>query len=646
MICVTRRSAGLPFLLQALLGSAKFPQGQECLNYIVKSLFKLVESITLNGSDVAVPSDSTIHALNILRGLVKDASLGDEMLPYLSTCLKVAIVGFTSNNWQIRNASTLLFSSIIIRVFGVMKNFESSDKNRLSSYEFFTRMPELHQFFLQRLEEITKSDDLPKHTGLYPLLLVLSRLYPTATRTNSRLNKYIPLIVRCRQSPIYKCRVMAANALLSVLPQHEYRKVISQLFISLKKAVISRNSLHGTLIQLKALISSKNCSNTFPNICSQLICEEITEQIKSSKCMVVYASYIDLIIDVFLLNNPLSEDFQPRVKETLLCFIIDCLQYLKQTCTLTPGSTMFYTSFAKLLVYAQLSGIFTDGIKTCLQSNVLETKCTALKLLSELPQSTKVSWDELVAALVDMAIHQIDLSCLEKIFVLCFQRISQSNYEEILKVSIQCARSVSPLNRELYGAFIMCKAACAKHVIIANAQNIVLKQGYLSECLDQMYEGILSNLDNSDFRYVVVNAFLHLQSVLEIYIPFITIKAWKLFLLLLVDEVADIRQLAASIVLTNKVATTQTSNYANQRCVEPLFMEKILEHLVSLYGEQYPQLCREVCSFLKDLQRIFVASPTKQGDSLVFDPSATNSYYEAHVTTEQANRVLRLLESL
>lgn len=38
-----------------------------------------------------------VHALNILRGLINDASLGEEILPYISQCMQESILGTLQN---------------------------------------------------------------------------------------------------------------------------------------------------------------------------------------------------------------------------------------------------------------------------------------------------------------------------------------------------------------------------------------------------------------------------------------------------------------------------------------------------------------------------------------------------------------------
>ncbi|KAL8185314.1 UNVERIFIED_CONTAM: hypothetical protein K2H54_045718 [Gekko kuhli] len=74
---------------------------------------------------------SEVHALNILRALFKDTRLGENIIPYVADGMQAAILGFTSSLWAVRNSSTLLFSTLITRIFGVKRGKdENSKKNR------------------------------------------------------------------------------------------------------------------------------------------------------------------------------------------------------------------------------------------------------------------------------------------------------------------------------------------------------------------------------------------------------------------------------------------------------------------------------------------------------------------------------------
>lgn len=66
-----------------------------------------------------------------MSALFKDTRIGEEVFKYAEDALIVAINGFESPYWNVRNASTILFSSLMNRVFGVNRSRdEISKKNR------------------------------------------------------------------------------------------------------------------------------------------------------------------------------------------------------------------------------------------------------------------------------------------------------------------------------------------------------------------------------------------------------------------------------------------------------------------------------------------------------------------------------------
>ncbi|XP_077605278.1 tRNA (32-2'-O)-methyltransferase regulator THADA isoform X1 [Crocuta crocuta] len=125
-LCATRRSAGIPFYIQALLASEPKKGKMDLLKITMKELISLAGST--DDSQSTVPQ---VHALNILRALFRDTRLGENIIPYVADGAKAAILGFTSPVWAVRNSSTLLFSTLITRIFGVKRGKdELSKKNR------------------------------------------------------------------------------------------------------------------------------------------------------------------------------------------------------------------------------------------------------------------------------------------------------------------------------------------------------------------------------------------------------------------------------------------------------------------------------------------------------------------------------------
>ena len=174
--------------------------------------------------------DSRVHCLNILRALFRDSKLGELVGIYVETGVIVAIDGFKSANWAERNAATLLFSALMTRIFGVKREKDSlSSKNCLTGKIFFSRYPALYQYLLDQLssagDQVTNARDqvpgvpgvLVLDTAIYPVLLILSRLYPSPTETLGgnpyQLSSFLDHVTRSTSSAILQTRQLAASAL-------------------------------------------------------------------------------------------------------------------------------------------------------------------------------------------------------------------------------------------------------------------------------------------------------------------------------------------------------------------------------------------------------------------------------------------------
>lgn len=75
-----------------------------------------------------------------------------------------------------------------------------SIKNRLTVKVFFMRYPELHKFLLDELQEGAVNED---SLSLYPVLLLLSRLYPLNFGDEASNSKVIMNCVNCAVCSIF-----------------------------------------------------------------------------------------------------------------------------------------------------------------------------------------------------------------------------------------------------------------------------------------------------------------------------------------------------------------------------------------------------------------------------------------------------------
>ncbi|XP_016059599.1 PREDICTED: thyroid adenoma-associated protein [Miniopterus natalensis] len=318
-LCATRRSAGIPFYIQALLASEPKKGKMDLLKITMKELISLAGPT--DDSQSTVPQ---VHALNILRALFRDTRLGENIIPYVADGAKAAILGFTSPIWAVRNSSTLLFSTLITRIFGVKRGKdELFKKNTMTGSEFFSRFPGLYPFLLKQLEAVSSTVDsdtgeLNHHPSMFLLLLVLGRLYPSpmdGTYSALSMAPFIPFIMRCGNSPVYRSREMAARALVPFVMRDEIPATIRTLLAKLPNCTdqcFRQNHIHGTLLQvfhlLQAFSDSKYRMNAYfqQELADVAVCTiaKLWLAKRQNPCLVTRAVYIDIL---FLLTRCLDK---------------------------------------------------------------------------------------------------------------------------------------------------------------------------------------------------------------------------------------------------------------------------------------------------------------------------------------------------
>ena len=118
-ISLTRRSAGLPMLIQKIVSSEKRGIGGQTRKMLAITIEKLIDI-------AAKPVDDAIelfdmpqsHALHILRTLVHESSLSSDILKYCDKILICCVNRFSSNSWAIR-LSKLRFLILVPGVYQI-----------------------------------------------------------------------------------------------------------------------------------------------------------------------------------------------------------------------------------------------------------------------------------------------------------------------------------------------------------------------------------------------------------------------------------------------------------------------------------------------------------------------------------------------
>lgn len=132
---ITRRSAGLPFIFQALLSAES--DNEQFLQKWVQRLLIYDESPDM--------SPIRIHSMNVLRGLYRDANFSSAMMPFVPHGLKMAFRGLKSSDWTERNSGLMLYGAVMRRSFGAKLNL-------MNVPTFFRKFPQMYDFLLNELD--------------------------------------------------------------------------------------------------------------------------------------------------------------------------------------------------------------------------------------------------------------------------------------------------------------------------------------------------------------------------------------------------------------------------------------------------------------------------------------------------------------
>ncbi|KAI0219355.1 hypothetical protein L0F63_000711 [Massospora cicadina] len=274
---ITQRSAGLPLGIIAILDA--LPPGHALLTSTARRLFWLARFGRLPPETPHAASDADnpfgawqpetfcdggyaevacedallprVHGLNVLRAVFQDAGVGPQAFERFGQLgLSLAAAGLGSASWAVRNSSVLLFSTLLIRVFGIKRVRDEHDsRNRLTLREFFARFPALGPFLLQSPRAAPGSPNAP---ALFPALALLARLHPTPDDHSERQASLVAGVEACAASPLCKVRELAAKAMVSLTHPAQRSATLARL-LTLVAEERSPNKSHGLLLMVLEL---------------------------------------------------------------------------------------------------------------------------------------------------------------------------------------------------------------------------------------------------------------------------------------------------------------------------------------------------------------------------------------------------------
>ncbi|KAH3847912.1 hypothetical protein DPMN_090247 [Dreissena polymorpha] len=258
---VTRRSAGLPIIVQAIIVSEKQTKKNILLCEALLGLFDLCK-LPLD-IDPGVTDLPQVHGINMLNTLFSEASLSGSLIGHTGHVTIMVVRLFGSPSWAVRNAATRLFSTLVTKLFGQKKSQENKLCNSVTYKEFSAYYPELPPFLLEVLKEASERDlqnICTIHPCLFPVLTLLSSLNPMDSQDGNlkeEMDVYRNLIKRFTASPVYQLRHLVAQALVAMVTREDMKSsLMSCLEVSISYSVndVNVNSIHGDLLFVQKVL--------------------------------------------------------------------------------------------------------------------------------------------------------------------------------------------------------------------------------------------------------------------------------------------------------------------------------------------------------------------------------------------------------
>lgn len=262
---------------------------------------------------------------------------------YIGKGLMLAIIGFTDNDWSIRNSSLMLYSAILGRLFPKGNEERPSFKNKLNIIQFFIRAPNLIKFFAEEIQKFKNSDQFNQYPSLYPICLIFSKLLPYDMKDDSvecnnkeletmedlqlderriilpsEIKTFKNLLLDCTGHQNYLGRVLVARAMVPFIPVNKMVAKIDDLIIGKRKDIKKdHNKAQGLLLVAKFVLSnflkiSKNSNYGLElDVSTQEIYEGLMEVLAAKQkaytklaCTPVFLNFVEILLVMMENQDP------------------------------------------------------------------------------------------------------------------------------------------------------------------------------------------------------------------------------------------------------------------------------------------------------------------------------------------------------
>lgn len=296
---ITRRSAGLPYLIMGVFASEIDPARP-----LLSSTFdRFVEIASMppspsnGGEKLDLPQ---VHALNSLKLLFTDARMSQVVVPFVGKGLELAVSCFGSDVWAIRNCGVMLFTALTNKLFGLRKS-RNDYTSGITTRSFFEKFAGVRAVLLQNLRtkvDQLESGDTASVEMVYPALSLIARMEVDPGYED--MHDFLGPIMQCMHSRIWKVREMAARALAALISSNDVVDTITRL---MQTGIKKQNRLHGNLCAVRVLLSRRVGQAVLETTEGHLVWKRISlvfanrfdELIEKNPCAVTKAAMLQLL---------------------------------------------------------------------------------------------------------------------------------------------------------------------------------------------------------------------------------------------------------------------------------------------------------------------------------------------------------------
>ncbi|XP_063272290.1 tRNA (32-2'-O)-methyltransferase regulator THADA-like isoform X3 [Prinia subflava] len=320
---ITRRAAGFPMLFLCIVSGETPAQARPLLTRCIQTLLALAATALPQDWDQTLDLPQ-VCALHVLQTLVRGAGLGGAVLCHATPMMALALRGLGSPCWAMRNAAIQLFSALTSRLLGQPGSHrDGCPSEGLSLHAFLGQHPKLGAVLLGELKVATAptSGGPRLHPALHAILTLLAQLQPGTDSPGSPSAPFLGPLLGLAESPIYAVRAMAAKALVPVVPPPQRCRLLLQLARQLPAApgqILSHNTVHGRLLQLRALLASATASGGLSAEALHPVALQLEARgwllTPAQRCPLLRAAFLQVLA---LLPTSLSPGFAQYICDTI-----------------------------------------------------------------------------------------------------------------------------------------------------------------------------------------------------------------------------------------------------------------------------------------------------------------------------------------